>query len=381
MNLHLRKISFILLFPLAISCQKKDDSSEGIEVEAAEVAASSQIQLSQSQFNALKMEWGSIEARNLSEQLSLQGMVRVPTEGRQDVSAIYGGYVSGLTLIEGEAIRRGQVLFYLENPEFVNLQQSYLETQSQMQYLKAEYDRQQTLYSEQISAQKNFLKAEADFRTAEAKLAGLEQQLLLLKIDPKALEPGKIRSKIPVYSPINGFVESIHAVPGSYLNATDKALTLLNRDHLHVELIVYEKDARKLKIGQKVTVSIPDLKEDQILAEVYVISQSINSERQVMVHAHLVDESMEKYLVPGMYLEAKLDLEDRPSKVVPESAVVEVDGLNYILIQSEKTESGYLLEKVEVQIVGSQEGYLAIKPAIDLDESAVVLIKGAFGLV
>lgn len=381
MNLHLRKISFILLFLLAISCQKKDDSSEGIEVEAAEVAASSQLQLSQSQFNALKMEWGSIETRNLSEQLSLQGMVRVPTEGRQDVSAIYGGYVSGLSLIEGEAIRRGQVLFYLENPEFVNLQQSYLETQSQMDYLKAEYDRQHTLYSEQISAQKNFLKAEADFRTAEAKLAGLEQQLLLLNIDPKALEPGKIRSKIPVYSPINGFVESIHAVPGSYLNATDKALTLLNRDHLHVELIVYEKDTRKLKIGQKVTVSIPDLKEDQILAEVYVISQSINSERQVMVYAHLVDVSMEKHLVPGMYLEAKLDLEDRPSKVVPESAVVEVDGLNYILIQSGKTETGYLLDKVEVQITGSQEGYLAIKPAIDLDESAVILAKGAFGLI
>jgi cobalt-zinc-cadmium efflux system membrane fusion protein len=61
--------------------------------------------------------------------------------------------------------------------------------------------------------------------------------------------------------------------------------------------------------------------------------------------------------------------------------VVEVDGLNYILLQSKKTESGYLLEKVVIQIVGSQEGYLAIKPAVDLDESAVILIKGAFGLI
>jgi len=61
--------------------------------------------------------------------------------------------------------------------------------------------------------------------------------------------------------------------------------------------------------------------------------------------------------------------------------VVEADGLNYMLIQNEKMENGYLLEKVAIQIVGSQEGYLAIKPAVDLDQSVVILTKGAFGLV
>lgn len=379
MNSMLTKIAYLLLFSIILSCDSTDDPSEGIEVGTAE-RNFDQIQLSQSQFDALGMEWGSMERRNLAEQLSLQGSVRVPTEGYQEITAIHGGYVSGLSLIEGEAVRRGQVLFYLENPEFVKLQQSYLETKSQMQYLKAEYERHRTLYSEQISAQKNFLKAEADFQTSEARLAGLAQQLRLLKIDPNGLNPTGIRSKLPVFSPVNGYVEGIHVVPGSYINATDKALTLLNKDHLHVELIVYEKDAHKLSVGQQVRIDLPEMQKAQVLAKVYVIGQSINSDRQILVHAHLENKEMERKLVPGMYLEAMLELEEKPALVVKESAVVEEDGKQYVLVQKEKLANSFLLERVGVTVAMHQHGYVAIVPAKKIDEQMPVLVKGAFGL-
>ncbi|TFV94311.1 efflux RND transporter periplasmic adaptor subunit [Algoriphagus kandeliae] len=373
-------IASLFVFSTMISCGNSSNEMEGIEVEEA-VSSVEQIELSNAQFAALNMAWGNFEERNFSEHLSLLGMVRVPTEGRQEITAIYGGYVSDLKLIEGEQIRRGQVLFYLENPEFVRLQQEYLESKGQLDYLKAEYERQKTLYSEQISAQKNFLKAEAEYKTTQAKLAGLTKQLAMLSINVDALQPENIRSKIPVYSPINGFVETIDVVPGSYISETTRALTLLNRDHLHIELIAYEKDAAKIKVGQKVRISIPDLDVDEIVAEVYVISQSINEDRQVMIHAHILDEELEKSLVPGMYVESELDLEDRLVKVLPETAVVEVEDENFILIQQSKTDSGFVLEPIKVKVGISKDGFVEVVPLSELDPNAMILTKGAFSLM
>lgn len=373
-------IASILAFTVLISCGNSSSEMEGIEVEEA-VASVEQIELSDAQFAALNMAWGEFEERNFSEHISLLGMVRVPTEGRQEVSAIYGGYVSDLKLIEGQEIRRGQVLFYLENPEFVRLQQEYLESKGQLEYLEAEYERQKTLYSEQISAQKNFLKAEAEYKTTQAKLAGLTKQLSMLSIKVEKLSPENIRSKIPVFSPINGFVETIDAVPGAFINETSRALTLLNRDHLHIELIAYEKDASKIRKGQKVRVSIPDLDIQEIMAEVYVISQSINEDRQVLIHAHILDEEFEKSLVPGMYVEAELDLEDRLVKVLPETAVVEVEDEHVILVQSSKSETGFVLDAVKVKVGISKDGYVEVIPITDLDPTKPILTKGAFSLL
>ncbi|NVJ85241.1 MAG: efflux RND transporter periplasmic adaptor subunit [Algoriphagus sp.] len=380
MNNHIKHILQVLVFFALISCGKSSSDLEGIEVEEA-IASIDEVELTEAQFATLNMAWGKIEERNFSENLSLQGTVRVPTEGRQEITAVYGGYVSGLKLIEGESIRKGQVLFYLENPEFVRIQQEYLESKSQLAFLEAEYERQKTLYAEQISAQKNFLKAEAEYRSTQAKLAGLAKQLTILAINPDQLNPENIRSKIPIYSPINGFVETIDAVPGAYLSETSRALTLLNRDHLHIELIAYEKDASKLKKGQKVRISTPDLDVKEFMAEVYVISQSVNEDRQVLIHAHLLDESVEKLLVPGMYVQAELDLEDRVVKVLPETAVVEVENENFILVQKSKTESGYLLKSIPVELGVSKDGYVEIISNSSLDDNTIILIKGGFSLL
>jgi cobalt-zinc-cadmium efflux system membrane fusion protein len=49
-------------------------------------------------------------------------MVQIPVEGMQEISAYFGGYVSDLSLIEGQAVRKGQTLFFLENPDFIREQ-------------------------------------------------------------------------------------------------------------------------------------------------------------------------------------------------------------------------------------------------------------------
>lgn len=370
----------IFFLGLTASCSKNESSENGIEVTEAP-GDSREIVLTEEQFRTMKMEWGPLQTGEFSEEISVQGSIQIPVEGMREISAYYGGYIQDLKLLEGQPVRRGELLFTLENPDFIRLQQDYLETKSQLTYLKSEFERQRTLASEQISAQKNFLKADADYQTALAKSESLKKQLSLIQIDGDQLTPESIKTKVPVTSPISGFVEDVFVVPGQFLPAAGKAVTLLSREHIHVELVLFEKDANRVHPGQKVEFISPDRPGEIMEAKIYVVGQSINEQRQINVHAHLVDEKQESKLTPGMFLQAKIQLDPQVSLAVPEESVLEVDQDRYILIQKSKTEKGYVLEKVKVIPGAKGKHYLAIQPEKVLDSTTVVLVKGGFNLL
>lgn len=370
----------VLVLVLATSCSKNESTENGIEV--AEAPQDSQeIVLNEDQFRTMKMEWGPLHTGEFSEEVTVQGTVQIPVEGMREISAYYGGYVQDLKLLEGQPVRKGEVLFTLENPDFIRLQQDYLETKSQLTYLKSEFERQRTLASEQISAQKNYLKAEADYQTALAKSESLKKQLSLIQINADQLTPQSIKTKVSVTSPISGFVEDVFVVPGQFLPAAGKAVTLLSREHIHVELVLFEKDANRVHPGQKVEFISPDKPGEVMQAKIYVVGQSINEQRQINVHAHLLDEKQESKMTPGMFLQARIQLDPQVSLAVPEESVLEVDQDRYILIQKSKTENGYVLEKVKVIPGAKGKHYLAIEPEKALDSATVVLIKGGFNLL
>ncbi len=373
--------AFALILGIFSSCGNSENSAaEGIDVSEAPVG-SEEIFLTEVQFNTMKMEWGSPVEGEFSSEINVQGTVKIPVEGMQEISAYLGGIVSGISLVEGESVKRGQTLFYLENPDFIKLQQDYLETSSQLNYLKSEFERQRTLAAEQISAQKNFLKAEADYQSSLAKSQSLKKQLSLININADELTPEKIRSKVPVFSPINGYVEDVFVVPGQFLPASGKAISLLNKDHLHIELILFEKDAPQIRIGQKLSFTMPDFSEKEFLAEIHVVGQSVNEQRQLNIHADLVDEKEGEKLIPGTYVQARIQLDPQQFWALPEDALVEVDGEYFVLIQKRKTNQGYSLERVKVIPGVQNKGLVAIEPVSGLDESSVVLVKGGFNLL
>ncbi len=378
----MKSSSKILLAPvlaliLLTSCAKKED---GIEVGEAP-SESTEIQLTEEQFQTMKMEWGELHSGEFSEEIAVQGTVQIPVEGMREITTYFGGYVQDLKLIEGQEVRKGQVLFTLENPEFLSLQQDYLETKSQLSYLKAEWERQKTLAQEQISAQKNFLKAEADYQAALAKTQSLKKQLALISIDGETLSPATMRSKISITSPIAGFVEEVMAVPGQFLPSAAKALVLISKEHIHVELVLFEKDASKVHVGQVVEFTSPDRPDEVLKAKIKVVGKSINAQRQINVHADLIDEKEEAKLTPGMFLQARIQLDPQQSLAVPEESIIEVGEEHYILVQKSKSAGAFTLQKIKVTPGAKGKHYRAIATEVALDSTAVVLIKGGFNLL
>ena len=367
------------LFLLA-SCSKNDSSDGGIEVSEAP-EQTTEIELTEEQFKTMKMEWGPLHTGDFSEEIQVQGTVQIPVEGMREITTYFGGYVQDLKLIEGQEVRKGEVLFTLENPDFLRLQQDFLEINSQLAYLKAEWERQKTLAQEQISAQKNFLKAAADYDAASAKAQSLKKQLAMLGINADGLTPATMRSKISIPSPISGFVEEVLAVPGQFLPPAAKALALMSKEHIHVELVLFEKDASKVNVGQIVEFTSPDRPNEVLKAKIKVVGKSINAQRQINVHADLLDEKEEAKLTPGMFLQARIQLDPQRSLAVPEESIIEVGEDHYILVQKSKSAGAFTLQKIKVTPGAKGKHYRAIATDAALDSTAVVLIKGGFNLL
>lgn len=336
--------------------------------------------VSTAQFERGKMMLGSLTEKPFPSTVEATGMIDVPPENRAVVTTAMGGYIKNTPLLIGDKVHRKQPLVTIENPEFVKLQQQYMEVNGQLTYLKAEYERQKTMRAENITSQKSFLQAESTFKTAMARHSGLHKQLQMLHILPASVEAGNISTVVTVYAPISGSVTKVNVTKGAYVSPSTAILEIIDNDHIHLELSVFEKDIMKLKKGQRINFKIPESSAETFKAEVYLISTVIEDNRTIKVHGHLKDGSDTNFLT-GMFVEASIITNSVSAKALPRTAVIASGNNAFILKLVEENEKGYYFEKLPVKPQNTYDGNIALSKNKDLTGTDRILIKGAFSLI
>jgi cobalt-zinc-cadmium efflux system membrane fusion protein len=338
------------------------------------------IQVTQAQFEQGKMTLGTLEEKPFPKIISVNGMIDVPPENRAVVNASMGGYIKTTPLLIGDKVRKGQVLVTIENPAFVALQQEYMEVYEQLTYLKAEYERQKTMTEENITSQKSYLKAESDYKTAVAKHTGLGKQLRMLNISPSSVENGAIRSVATIYAPISGSITKVNVNKGTYVSPATSILEIIDNDHIHLELSVFEKDIMKVKKGQEIDFKIPEVSGDNFKANVHLVGTVIEENRTIKVHGHLENESGNNFLT-GMFVEASIVTDSDLVKALPNEAIVVIDEIPYILVLDKKDGDTYYFNQKEVGLKDSHDGYTMIVNVNAIKETDQILTKGAFNFL
>lgn len=358
-----------------ISCTSTKKNNESIET--ATHNNENLVEITVEQFQNSKMKIGKLSLETFNKGVVTNGHIDVPPANRAQVSAIMGGYVKTSPLLVGDSVKKGQLLITLENPDYIEIQQKYLETFEQLNYLKSEYERQKTLFDEKITSQKNYLKAESIYKSTIALFNGLEQKLQLMHINPSNVKEGKITSIIPIYAPITGSIAKVYTSVGKFMDASAVLISIIDSSHKHLELVVFEKDVLSIKEGQLIKFQTPENSERIYEAAVHLIGKSIDEEhRTVRVHGHLEDE--EKPFLVGMYVEAEIITYTAEKLALPLEAVLEEDDKYYILILREQNNNTYMFEKTMVHIGLKSETSIEI---IDVDgtlKSKQILLKGAF---
>ncbi|ESU18832.1 putative Co/Zn/Cd efflux system membrane fusion protein [Flavobacterium cauense R2A-7] len=368
----MKKYFFTLLIATALfSCKKQAP-------ETVETPVNDLISVTKEQFQSGGMQISQPVEQDFDVTVKASGKIDVPPQNRAKVTTFLGGYIKSTTLLVGDKVTKGQALVTLENTDFIDIQKDYLEVAEQIDYLKSEYERQKTLYNEKIASQKNYLKAESDFRRAKAMYNSLREKLLLLNINPKNVENGKLTSTITIYAPISGNIVVMNVNTGMFIAPSDVILEIVQTDHLHLEMAVFEKDILKIKENQPIKFTVPEASKDVFDASVHLVGKSIEgNDRTINVHGHLSDAIKQK-LLTGMFVEASIVVDRKKGLAIPTEALITENNKNFVLLLQSDTNNNYSFKKVGVTIGEKSEQFVEIIPNTQVNTNSKLLTKGVF---
>lgn len=312
--------------------------------------------LTDTQLQTAGIRTGAIEARTITNRLQVNGLVDVPPQSMISVSVPLGGYLKSTRLLPGMRIRKGEVLAELEDPQYIQLQQDYLVALARLRVAEADYRRQEELRTTESVSEKILQQVRAEFETLRVQTKALAAKLELIHITPAQLQDGNIRPTVRVYAPINGFVSKVNVNIGKYVSPTDVLFELVDPSDIHLNLTVFEKDAAQLKIGQHVVAFSNHKPDEKHIADIFLISRNVNEDRAVQVHCHFDD--YDPMLLPGMYMNALVEVQQQKVPALPDAAVVSWQNKRYVF--TEKAKNNY--EMREVQVTGSTDGFTAVVP-------------------
>ncbi|MEI6695556.1 MAG: efflux RND transporter periplasmic adaptor subunit [Bacteroidota bacterium] len=369
----------ILLSLTVISCKNKNEATE-----EHEVLPPNTVEMNDAQTKSAGIEMGDFEQKKLSSELNVNGLVNVLPQDLVSISAIMGGFIKKIALVQGSPVAKGEVIAVIENPDFIELQQNYLESKSKLEYAEAEHNRQHELNNENVNAAKTYQLAVSEYRSLQSKVYALEQKLKMIGMDAKKLKVENISGSLSIVSPINGYVKTINVNVGKYVNSTDVILEIVNTQNLSLELSIFEKDIDKVSIGQKISFTIPTKPENIQHAVIYQVGKAINADKTIKVYAN-VDHEI-KTLMPGMYVNAIISTKDDAVTALPDEAVLSFEDKNYIFIFFEKKKEGdkfvSLYKLIEVKKGISDDGFTEVILPKDFDKiKNKIVIKGAYNLL
>ena len=372
----------IILFWITILCLampfaacRQETVQETPEKQPA--SAENAVSLTVAQYQMAGIRLGGVELQNLSNTLKVNGKLDVPPQNTVSISPPMGGFLKNTSLLPGMRVKKGQVVAVLENPDFIQLQQDYLENKIQLEFLAAEYVRQQELSKENVNALKTLQQAKAQYYSTLARVSGLKARLRLLHLNPARLENGNIRSTINLYAPINGYVTQVNATIGSFVNPADVLFQIVNPDHIHAELSVFEKDIAGIRVGQKVRFTLASETRERT-ATVYLIHKEIAADRSVGIHCHLDREDPD--LLPGTYLKACIEMNRQSVSALPETAVINAGEENYIFVLRNKNSQRMGFERIAIKTGLRGNGFVQVDLPGNIQDNTIVT-KGAYDLL
>ena len=368
----MKKIFLTISILTLLGCGQKQENKTAVPV--ANKVESAAVKLNNAQIANAVIQTSELIEKEISSIIKLNGKIDVPPQNLISVSVPLGGYLKSTEMLPGKIVRKGQVLAVLEDQQYIRLQQEYLLAKVKLKVVEGEFLRQRELNASKASSDKIVQVAEGEYKNAKINVKAFEENLELIGIQPKKLDETKISKRITITSPINGYVSKVNANIGKYLTPSEVLFELVNVADIHLNISVFEKDLEALAIGQKVITynnSNPTKKHE---TEIILIGHSLSADKNTEVHCHF--KNYDKNLVPGMYMNAEVELKNKRAHTISENAILRYENKDYIFIQIDKT----TFEMIAVKVGAKENGFVEIENYTDLNEFPVV-INGAYSLL
>ena len=337
-----------------------------------------EIHLTKEQIETMNIQFGDFSQIKINDYVKATGTLDLPPNAYASVSAKAEGFIKGSKkFVEGSYIKKGAVIGYLENPEFIQKQQTYLEVHAELTFLNQELARQQKLVTANAGIEKKLQQLQSEVNSKTATIKGIAKQLAYLGFNTANMTPDNITERIAIVSPMSGYITSVNMHNGMYITPQMELIEIVDENHLHLELDVFEKDIANVKTGQKISYTVPALGNEVFDADVYIVGKEFNTQNKtVRIHGHL--EKQRPKFIKELFVEAKIWLNDQTVQALPEKAIIKDGDFSYIYVANANADDEIKFEPIKVIPSNSDNGFTAVKLIDEIPDGMKIVTDGAY---
>lgn len=277
------------------------------------------VELSSAQMRNLGITFGTVERRELTEEVSTIGTVTID-EGRvAQVAPRFAGFAERLWVdFTGAPVVRGQPMIEIYSPEVVVVEQEMLAA-------RALGAAMQTPAVPGVPASSTDLSAAARTRLRSWDVPEAEIE--------DVLRAGSPRRTVTLRAPMSGVVTEKTVVLGQAVTVGQPLYTIADLSEVWVMAEVREADAARVRVGASANVELASQPGRVWTGRVTYVYPTLDTQNRA-VRARVAVANPSKLLKPGMYATVRLSSPSREALTVPSSAVVRTGERNIVFVEA-----------------------------------------------
>lgn len=293
-----------------------EDTNKGSSMPAAKVEAPLvPVQLTNEQMNSIGVKTGSVEYKQLNDDIRVTGTVDVNERLQSSVQVRFSGYIRKVFAnATYQYVRKGDPLFTIYSPDLVATQEEYLLARRNQSALGGSS-------VDGVAAGASSLTTAAEQRLRQWDIPDSEIA--------KLQETGKSINELSISSPASGYVMERNALPNMYVEPATKLYTLADLSWVWVNAQVFQNDVGRLKRGDSASITVDAYPGRTFQGRVEEILPQVDmTTRTVKVRLTVTNSGVA--LKPGMFVNVDLKSALGRQLVVPASAVFQT-GLRQVV--------------------------------------------------
>ncbi|WP_372641345.1 efflux RND transporter periplasmic adaptor subunit [Ancylomarina sp.] len=367
------QITILILLVLSLlACQNKTTQHDVIVQETSNL-----ITISQEQFNFNKMEIGTISPHCFEDEIDCTGFVRAAPEGCAIISTPMSGIIKSIKFKPGDYVKKGQIICEINSNELLDLQQDFIETEARLKVVKTDYDRASSLFKEKITAEKEFLNIESDFKSMLASLQTLILKINMLQLDISRIRAGDLYSSLPLKAPVSGYIIKQSLMLGQFIEQNQSLIEQVDINQLQLEIAIFEKDVNQLQLGQTIHFKSIGGTEMSHHAKLISIGKGVDADSKSILCLASIENRIKAKLIHGSYIQAKITTNEKDASALPSDAITKSGNEHFVLVVDNSDKKNYSFRKKKVKIGSISKGYTEILEENDLGN---VLLKGVYNI-
>ena len=320
---------------------------------------------------------GKAQVSPFVEELRASGRIDFNELFLSRIGANVTGRVSDILAVPGQMVKQGDVLAKITSTELTQSQLAYLKAKSASQLADQAANRAKILYKEDVIALAELQRREAEASSAKAEFRAANDQLRVQGMDQASIDKlaksGVIESINNVIATIPGEIVERKINKGQVVQPADALFTVADLSTLWAISEVPESNSYLMHKGQKASLIIPALRNQEIEGVVAHVDSIVNPQtRTVVVRMELANKEGE--IKPGMLATMLIESQPVDKLVVPLGAIVREDNHDHVFVRLD--DDTYRM--VPVKLGPEGKGF---RPVISgLKEGQEIATEGAYHL-